>query len=206
MKTNQFRGALATILGVALVAGAIGTSQAETNPAKPTGTGTSAPSKPTKKTPATTAAESNTPAAATESSTIVELASSSQQFKTLVAAVKAAGLVETLSGPGPFTLFAPNDEAFAKLPKGTLQKLLKPENKTALQQVLKYHLLSKEVAAKDVKSGSVDTVAGKSIKIIATKKAVMINNAKVLKTDVKASNGIIHTIDTVLIPPGLKIK
>jgi uncharacterized surface protein with fasciclin (FAS1) repeats len=202
MNKNQFRGALATILGAALVAGTIGTSQAETM-TKPSAGSTM--TKPTKKpSPKPTASPADT--GTTTGSTIVDLAVGSQQFTTLVAAVKAAGLVDTLAGPGPFTLFAPNDAAFEKIPKATRKKLLDPKNKTVLQKILKYHLLSGEVAAKDVKTGSVATVEGNKIKIVVDKNGVKINGAKTIKTDIKASNGVIHTIDTVLIPSDVNLS
>lgn len=137
--------------------------------------------------------------------TIVDIAASNKSFKTLVAAVKAADLVETLSGKGPFTVFAPTDEAFAKLPAGTLEFLLKPENKSALVKVLTYHVVAGNVYAKDIKDGSalVQTVDGGSIKVTKTKNKVVIDGSKVIKADIKASNGVIHVIDQVLIPPDL---
>lgn len=143
--------------------------------------------------------------AATAPGTIVEVASKSGQFKTLVAAVKAAGLVETLSGQGPFTVFAPTDAAFAKLPKGTLAKLLKPENKETLTKILTYHVVSGAVVSKDIKPGEVQTVEGSSVKVTVKKGRIKVDKSKVIKADVKASNGVIHVIDQVLIPPGLKL-
>ncbi len=123
------------------------------------------------------------------------------QFNTLVAAVRAAGLVDVLKKPGPFTIFAPTDEAFAKLPPGTLESLLKPENKEQLQKILTYHVLAGQVMAKDVvKLDSAKTVEGGSLTIHATSGGVMVNNAHVTKTDIAASNGVIHVIDTVLLP------
>ena len=122
-------------------------------------------------------------------------------FNTLVAAVKAAGLVDTLKGPGPFTVFAPTDEAFAKLPPGTLEDLLKPENKDRLQKILAYHVVAGQVMAKDVvKLDSAKTLDGGSIPIHAADGGVMVGNAHVTKTDISASNGVIHVIDTVLLP------
>ena len=128
---------------------------------------------------------------------IVDTAIAAGNFKTLVTAVKAAGLVETLKGKGPFTVFAPTDEAFAKIPKADLDALLK--DKAKLAAVLTYHVVPAAVMAKDVKAGEVKTVNGQSIKI-TTDNGVMVNNAKVIKTDVAASNGVIHAIDTVLMP------
>ena len=137
---------------------------------------------------------------AAEEKTIVGVAASAGQFNTLVAAVKAAGLVDTLNGKGPFTVFAPTDEAFAKLPAGTVENLLKPENKEKLAGILTYHVIAAKVMAADVKTSSVKTVNGKeaSIKVDAGK--VTIGSANVVKTDIAASNGVIHVIDTVLIP------
>lgn len=123
------------------------------------------------------------------------------KFNTLVAAVKAADLVDTLKGAGPFTVFAPTDEAFAKLPAGTLESLLKPENKAKLQAILTYHVVPGRVMAKDVtKLKTAKTVEGQTIAIKAMKGSVMINNATVTKADVATSNGVIHVIDTVLLP------
>ena len=131
---------------------------------------------------------------------IVDVAASNKSFSTLVAAVKAAGLVETLKGEGPYTVFAPTDEAFAKLPKGTLESLLKPENKQKLIAILTYHVVPGKVMAKDVKSGKVKTASGSSFKMKVSKKGVWVDSAKVVATDVKADNGVIHVIDTVILP------
>jgi uncharacterized surface protein with fasciclin (FAS1) repeats len=128
---------------------------------------------------------------------IVDVAAGNKDFSTLVTAIKAAGLVETLKGKGPFTVFAPTNEAFAKIPKADLDALLK--DKAKLTAVLTYHVVPGKVMAKDVKAGDAATVNGKAIKI-TTDKGVMVNNAKVIKTDVAASNGVIHAIDTVLMP------
>jgi uncharacterized surface protein with fasciclin (FAS1) repeats len=134
---------------------------------------------------------------------IVDTAISAGSFKTLVAAVKAAGLVDTLKGAGPFTVFAPTDEAFSKLPHGTVESLLKPENKSKLVAILTYHVVSGKVMAEDVlklKNGThVKTVNGKSI-TVHNKHGVRINNATVIKTDIVCSNGVIHVIDHVLLP------
>lgn len=128
------------------------------------------------------------------------VASGAGSFNTLVAAVKAAGLVETLQGKGPFTVFAPTDEAFAKLPAGTVENLLKPENKEKLVAILTYHVVAGKVMAADVKTVEVKTVNGKEIDIKVMDGKVTVNNAKVIKTDVAASNGVIHVIDTVVLP------
>jgi uncharacterized surface protein with fasciclin (FAS1) repeats len=132
---------------------------------------------------------------------IVDTAVDAGNFNTLVAALKAANLVDTLKGPGPFTVFAPTDEAFAKLPAGTLESLLQPENKAKLQSILLYHVVPGRVTATQVvKLDSAKTAEGQivSIKIVSGK--VMINNAEVLKADILTSNGVIHVIDTVLLP------
>jgi uncharacterized surface protein with fasciclin (FAS1) repeats len=131
---------------------------------------------------------------------LVVVASGADNFKTLVAAVKAAGLVETLQGKGPFTVFAPTDAAFAKLPAGTVESLLKPENKDKLVAILTYHVLSGKVLAADVKTMEAKTVQGQSVKLVVSDAGVTIDDAKVVKTDVMAENGVIHIIDTVIIP------
>jgi transforming growth factor-beta-induced protein len=132
---------------------------------------------------------------------VVDTAVAAGSFKTLVAAVKAAGLVETLKGEGPFTIFAPTDEAFAKLPEGTLQNLLKPENKGKLQAILTYHVVSGRVMAGDVvKLNSAKTVNGKAVSIAVDGGKVSVENANVIKTDIECSNGVIHVIDTVILP------
>jgi uncharacterized surface protein with fasciclin (FAS1) repeats len=131
---------------------------------------------------------------------LVETAASGH-FNTLVAAVKAAGLVDALKQPGPLTVFAPTDEAFAKLPPGTLENLLKPENKDKLQKILTYHVVDGRVTAEDVvKLDSAKTLEGRTIRIHTGDGGVMINNARVITTDIAASNGLIHVIDTVLLP------
>jgi transforming growth factor-beta-induced protein len=132
---------------------------------------------------------------------IVDTAVSAGSFNTLVAAVKAAGLVDTLKGPGPFTVFAPTDEAFAKLPGGTVENLLKPENKAQLVSILTYHVVSGKVMAADVvKLKSASTVQGQSVKVAVKGSSVMVGNANVVKTDIETSNGVIHVIDAVLLP------
>lgn len=131
---------------------------------------------------------------------IVDTAVSTGKFKTLAAALEAAGLIETLKGKGPFTVFAPTDEAFAKLPEGTVEKLLK--DKKALTAILTYHVVPGKVMAADVvKLDSAKTVQGKNVTVSTKGENVMINNARVLKADVGTSNGVIHVIDTVLLPP-----
>ena len=132
---------------------------------------------------------------------IVDTAVSAGDFETLVAAVKAAGLVETLKGDGPFTVFAPTDEAFAKLPAGTVEDLLKPENKDKLTAILTYHVIPGKVMADDIagKTMMVETVEGRELSVDATD-GVKINDAKVISADIATSNGVIQVIDTVVLP------
>ncbi|MGQ0800518.1 MAG: fasciclin domain-containing protein [Pseudomarimonas sp.] len=132
--------------------------------------------------------------------TVVEVAAGNPDFSTLVTAIKAANLAETLSGAGPFTVFAPTNAAFAKLPAGTVESLLKPENKDQLVAVLTYHVVAGKVLAADVtKLKTANTVNGKAI-TIDTAAGVKVNNATVTATDIAASNGVIHVIDTVILP------
>jgi len=133
---------------------------------------------------------------------IVDTAVGAGQFETLAAALGAAGLVDTLKGDGPFTVFAPTDEAFAKLPAGTVENLLKPENKDQLTAILTYHVVPGNVMAADVvKLSEAETVNGKKVNIKTEGDTVMINDAKVVSADVAASNGVIHVIDAVILPP-----
>lgn len=136
---------------------------------------------------------------AAQAGDIVDVAAGNPSFSTLVAAVKAAGLVETLKGDGPFTVFAPTNEAFAKLPAGTVEDLLKPENKAKLTAVLTYHVVAGKVMAADVKAGEVATVQG-SKATLSTEGGVKIDGAKVVTADVAADNGVIHVIDAVILP------
>lgn len=129
---------------------------------------------------------------------IVDTAVAAGSFKTLATALGAAGLVDTLKGQGPFTVFAPTDEAFAKIPKADLDALLK--DKAKLTAVLTYHVVSGKVMAKDVKAGEVKTVQGSNFTVATSYGTVTVNNAKVVKTDIEASNGVIHVIDTVIMP------
>ncbi|MGJ8585276.1 MAG: fasciclin domain-containing protein [Marinosulfonomonas sp.] len=132
---------------------------------------------------------------------IVDVASANSDFSTLVAAVSAAGLVDTLKGPGPFTVFAPTNEAFAALPEGTVETLLKPENKDQLVKILTYHVVAGNYPASSLvgKKGSLTSVEGQTLKVNGTD-GVTVNNATVTAADVSASNGVIHVIDTVLLP------
>ena len=141
--------------------------------------------------------------AAATAGNLVETAVDAGQFKTLVAAVQAAGLGGALSGPGPFTVFAPTDEAFAKLPDGTIETLLKPENKDKLVAILTYHVIPGKVMAGDVagKKLNVVTLQGGAVAVDAMYGGVMINDATVVAADIEASNGVIHVIDRVILPP-----
>ena len=140
------------------------------------------------------------PKADKPSKTVVEIAVGAEDFSTLVAAVKAAGLVDALSGEGPFTIFAPTNAAFAKLPEGTVATLLKPENKEKLAAVLTYHVVSGKVMAADVKAGKVKTLNGAEATIAVADGKVTIDKANIVKTDIVGTNGVIHVIDSVIIP------
>jgi uncharacterized surface protein with fasciclin (FAS1) repeats len=142
-----------------------------------------------------------TTAAQAQNRDIVDTAVAAGQFNTLAAALKAAGLIETLKGAGPFTVFAPTDAAFAKLPQGTVEDLLKPENKAKLTAILTYHVVPGKVMAADVvKVKNAKTVQGGSLKVNTGGGKVMVDNANVVKTDIAASNGVIHVIDSVVMP------
>jgi uncharacterized surface protein with fasciclin (FAS1) repeats len=176
---------------------AVGACSSDNKASDTTTSTTAAPSAPT-----TTA----TAADASATQTIVDVAAANPDFSTLVSAVKAAGLAETLSGAGPFTVFAPTNAAFDKLPAGTVASLLKPENKQKLADILTYHVVSGKVMAADVTPGKVTTVNGSDF-TVAVGDGVTITDgqgstANVVKTDVTASNGVIHVIDAVLLPPG----
>ncbi len=153
---------------------------------------------------AESATDEATDTATDTAGTIVDVAGGNPDFSTLVAAVTAADLGETLSGDGPFTVFAPTNEAFAALPAGVLDKLLLPENKETLTKILTYHVLPAEVLAADVTAGDVATVEGSNI-TITTDDGVKVNDATVTATDVEASNGVIHVIDQVLVPEGVDV-
>lgn len=148
-------------------------------------------------------AESPVPPAEQPSSDILQTAAAAGSFSTLGAAIKAAGLEETLSGPGPFTVFAPTDDAFAKLPAGTVENLLKPENKAKLVAVLTYHVVSGNLLAKDVvTSTKLKSVQGQELSVVVNGSQVSVDGAKVIKTDIAASNGVIHVLDSVVLPKG----
>ncbi|MFN4173735.1 MAG: fasciclin domain-containing protein [Parachlamydiaceae bacterium] len=131
---------------------------------------------------------------------VVQIAQANADFSTLVQAVVAADLANTLQGQGPFTVFAPTNQAFANLPAGTVQELLKPENKAKLQAILTYHVVPGKVLSSDLKSGKVKTVNGKEIDVVVENGQVKINNAKVIKADIQGTNGVVHVIDAVLLP------
>ena len=137
---------------------------------------------------------------ATDAGDIVAVASATEGFSTLVTALTAGGLVETLQGEGPFTVFAPTDEAFAALPEGLLEKLLLPENKAVLVSILTYHVVAGKVMAADIVAGDVPTVEGSNV-TLDTMSGVKVNAATVTTADVAASNGVIHVIDAVIVPP-----
>jgi uncharacterized surface protein with fasciclin (FAS1) repeats len=152
---------------------------------------------------ADSAAADGAAAPAESESTLLQVAAAAGNFRTLAAAIQAAGLEETLSGPGPFTVFAPTDDAFAKLPPGTVDDLLKPENKAKLASVLAYHVVPGKLSAKEVvRSPTLKTVQGQSLAVKADGADVSIDNAKVVQADIMASNGVIHVIDTVVLPKG----
>lgn len=146
-----------------------------------------------------------TSAPAAEAGTIVEVASANDDFSTLVAAITAADLAETLEGDGPFTVFAPTNAAFEALPAGLVDKLLLPENKEVLVAILTYHVVAGKVMAADVKAGDVPSVQGENI-TVATDGGVKVNTANVTATDVAASNGVIHVIDAVIVPPSIDVE
>ncbi len=150
--------------------------------------------------PSPAPASAKTAAPAQKAKTIVDVATEAGSFTTLLKALEAADLVKTLSEEGPFTVFAPTDEAFAALPKGTLDDLLKPENKEKLKRVLSYHVVSGELLSQNLEAGKVTTLAEVPVEI-SVKDGIRVNDAKVATPDLKASNGIIHVIDKVLLPP-----
>ncbi len=151
-----------------------------------------------------TPGDSTTPRGSSSNKNIVEVAQANGSFKTLTQALKAAGLVETLQGSGPFTVFAPTDAAFAELPKDAVRDLLKPENKEVLMKILTYHVVSGQVLSTDLKSGEVKSSEGGAISVkVDPTTGVTVNDAKVVQPDIKASNGVIHVIDKVILPPDL---
>lgn len=144
----------------------------------------------------------DTATAAEGGESIVDVASANGSFDTLVAAVQAAGLEETLDGEGPYTVFAPTDEAFASLPEGTVEKLVKPENQEALGQILAYHVVAGAVPSADIEAGTIGTVEGSEVEVAVDAAGVIVNGeSNVVQPDVVADNGVIHVVDTVLLPP-----
>jgi uncharacterized surface protein with fasciclin (FAS1) repeats len=141
--------------------------------------------------------------AATSDRSIADVAASNNSLSTLTTAIETAGLTETLQGQGPYTVFAPSDAAFAAVPIETRQKLLQPENRAKLQQVLSYHVVPRELAANQLQSGTVDTVAGKplTVQVNSGTQQVKVNAANVTQPDIQASNGVIHVVDQVILPP-----
>ena len=192
-----------TITAVAITAGILLTACTSTTSTESTAEATSASSPMAASAPASAEASMAASAEATAGN-IVEVASANNDFSTLVTAVSAAGLAETLQGAGPFTVFAPTNEAFAALPPGVLDKLLLPENKEALAKILTYHVLPAAVMAADVTDGDVTTVEGEPV-TLSTADGVTVNGAKVITADVVASNGVIHAIDAVIIPPDVDV-
>lgn len=148
----------------------------------------------------TTPSDSPSVDSTTQGSSVVEVAAKDESFKTLTAALKASGLDKALAQGGPYTIFAPTDKAFAALPKGTVEKLLKPENRDKLVQILTYHVVPGENTSSTLQSGETKTLEGAPVKLNVTPTGVTVNDAKVVKADIKASNGVIHEIDKVLVP------
>lgn len=169
----------------------------ETQPAAPS---MEMETKPGEMKPETTPSTSGD-SSSTTSGNIVDVASSNKSFTTLTAALKAAGLDKTLAAGGPYTVFAPTDEAFAALPKGALEQLLKPENKDTLIKILTYHVVQGEKDANTLKTGETTTLEGAPVQLNVSSSGVTVNGAKVLQADIKASNGVIHVIDKVILPP-----
>jgi len=162
---------------------------------KPTESETEVP--PIQSTPTTPITETK------ETRNIVDLAQANGSFKTLLKALDAAGLTKTLQGTGPFTIFAPTDEAFKKLPQDALRELLKPENKEVLVKVLTYHVVPGKVLSSDLKSGEVKSLQGDPITVKVDSNGVRVNDAKVTKADIQGGNGVIHQIDVLILPPSL---
>ncbi|MDB9457448.1 fasciclin domain-containing protein [Dolichospermum circinale] len=167
----------------------------EIPPVKPTQPATEIP--PVKPTPTTPITEIK------ETRNLIVLANANGSFKTLIKALTAAGLIDTLQGDGPFTIFAPTDAAFAKLPQDAVRDLLKPENKQILRQVLTYHVVSGKVLSSDLKSGELKSLQGDPISIKVNSNGVEVNDAKITKADIQGSNGVIHQIDNLILPPSI---
>jgi uncharacterized surface protein with fasciclin (FAS1) repeats len=215
--TKKFLILLAAVSSVAAL-GACGQPSA-TNPEQPateqaTGT-TGSTTAPETTATTTTTTTTTTPAVASEntattanlvsneSESIVQIAAANPSFSTFTKAVEAAGLTETLSAPGAYTVFAPTDEAFAALPAGTLEELMKPENKEKLAKILQYHVLATKVASAEIKPGEVATVEGDPVNLEVAEGKVTVNGAEVIQPDINANNGVIHVIKVVILPPGV---
>ncbi|CAC5344433.1 MULTISPECIES: fasciclin domain-containing protein [Planktothrix] len=177
------------------------TTASTASPSPATGTtastATTTPAVASEKTDTTTNLVSN------ESESIVQIAAANPSFSTFTKAVEAAGLTETLSAPGAYTVFAPTDEAFAALPAGTLEELMKPENKEKLAKILQYHVLANKVASAEIKPGEVATVEGDPVNLEVAEGKVTVNGAEVIQPDINANNGVIHVIKVVILPPGV---
>jgi uncharacterized surface protein with fasciclin (FAS1) repeats len=208
--TKKFLILLAAVSSVAAL-GACGQPSA-TNPEQPA-TEQAAGTTGSTTTPETMATTTATPAVASEntattvnlvsneSESIVQIAAANPSFSTFTKAVEAAGLTETLSAPGTYTVFAPTDEAFAALPAGTLEELMKPENKEKLAKILQYHVLANKVASAEIQPGEVATVEGDPVNLEVAEGKVTVNGAEVIQPDINANNGVIHVIKVVILPP-----
>ncbi|CAD5925053.1 fasciclin domain-containing protein [Planktothrix agardhii] len=177
------------------------TTASTASPSPATGTtastATTTPAVASEKTDTTTNLVSN------ESESIVQITAANPSFSTFTKAVESAGLTETLSAPGAYTVFAPTDEAFAALPAGTLEELMKPENKEKLAKILQYHVLANKVASAEIKPGEVATVEGDPVNLEVAEGKVTVNGAEVIQPDINANNGVIHVIKVVILPPGV---
>ncbi|MBD2771025.1 fasciclin domain-containing protein [Iningainema tapete] len=211
MKPNQL--ILRKVLfGIISVGSVVALSACNNQPTAQNTTPQQAEESPVASTPSATEVQSTTTAPATPSTTttqsqnlaqLAQAANSAGSYTTLFKAVQAAGLTDQLTKKGPYTVFAPNDAAFAALPKGTLEDLLKPQNKNKLAKVLAYHVVPGKLTSSQLKSGKVKTVEGQSVTVKVTGGSqVGVNNANVLQADIPATNGVVHTIDKVLLPPG----
>lgn len=183
------------------VAAAVGACSAE-----PDSASTLPAESPMAEAPQSPAAGSPTVGGETANATLDQVMANDSSFSTLNSAIRAAGLESSLSGPGPYTVFAPTNEAFAALPAGTLDQLLLPENKTKLQQVLSYHVVPGNISSAAITPGQIDTVGGAPVNLNTTAGEVTVEDAKVVEADIPASNGVIHAIDQVLLPPDLQVQ
>jgi uncharacterized surface protein with fasciclin (FAS1) repeats len=177
---------------------------AETEPAEETPAEAEAPASEEAPAEAEIPAPEEAPGIAATTGTIVDVAAASETFQTLVSALTEAELAELLGGEGPFTVFAPTDEAFAALPEGMLEELLKPENRELLVQILTYHVVPGAVTSDQLTSGEVATVEGSPVNVTVSEEAVTVNDANVIEADIPATNGVIHAIDSVILPPALE--